>query len=122
MPDTTEVLSKLGQPSSISAKGEAEFLSYRLCKDECWRMPGFRVMGPYYVKLVNGKVESFGEKGDFDSTKTPTVRIEIDEKKEVRTKDSEDMYTELRKLKDLKDSGIITQEEFDFQKKRLLSK
>ena len=79
-------------------------------------------MGPYYVKLVNGKVESFGEKGDFDSTKTPTVRIEIDEKKEVRTKDSEDMYTELRKLKDLKDSGIITQEEFDFQKKRLLSK
>jgi len=33
-----------------------------------------------------------------------------------------DMYTELNKLKELKDSGIITQEEFDTEKKQILLK
>jgi hypothetical protein len=35
---------------------------------------------------------------------------------------SKDMYTELKKLKELKDSGIITQEEFDIEKKEILSR
>ncbi len=34
----------------------------------------------------------------------------------------EDMYTELNKLNKLKDSGIITQEEFDTEKKEILLK
>ena len=36
--------------------------------------------------------------------------------------DSGDMYTELKKLKDLLDTGIITQEEFDARKKKILAK
>ncbi|MCP3888973.1 MAG: SHOCT domain-containing protein [Desulfobulbaceae bacterium] len=35
---------------------------------------------------------------------------------------SKDMYTELKKLKELKDSGIITQKEFDIEKQEILSK
>ncbi len=33
---------------------------------------------PYYVRLVICTVDSDGRTGDFDSTKTPTVRLESD--------------------------------------------
>jgi len=57
------------------------------------------------------------------------IRIESDirEKNDIQIKDSgdkhsDDMYTELKKLKDLLDSKIITQEEFNAQKKIILEK
>jgi hypothetical protein len=43
-------------------------------------------------------------------------------KQEVRTKESLDLYTELMKLKELKDNSVITEEEFRFQKRRILEK
>ena len=46
----------------------------------------------------------------------------IELKQDIRVQDSGDMYTELKKLKDLLDTGIITQEEFDARKKKILSK
>lgn len=50
----------------------------------------------------------------------------IEIKKEVYTKDesikSPDIYSELIKLDDLKKKGIITETEFDLQKKKLLSR
>jgi hypothetical protein len=54
----------------------------------------------------------------------PNIRIENDarDKKDIRVQDSGDLYTELRKLKDLLDSKVITQEEFDAQKKKILAK
>ena len=39
-----------------------------------------------------------------------------------KSSNSKDMYSELKKLKELKDSGIITQKEFDVEKKQILSK
>lgn len=52
------------------------------------------------------------------------IRIESDirEKKDIRVQGSGDMYTELKKLKDLLDTGIITQAEFDMKKKKILEK
>lgn len=41
---------------------------------------------------------------------------------EIQVKKSGDAYTELKKLKELKDQGIITQQEFDEQKKKILSR
>jgi hypothetical protein len=46
----------------------------------------------------------------------------IELKQDIRTQDSGDIYTELKKLKELLDTGIITQEEFDVQKKKILAK
>ena len=40
---------------------------------------------------------------------------------QVEKPNKSDLYTELKNLKDLKDSGILTQEEFDMQKKKILS-
>ncbi|AQS40252.1 Short C-terminal domain [Shewanella psychrophila] len=50
--------------------------------------------------------------------------VNVNSNVNVKPKDvnSTDMYTELKKLKELKDTGIITQEEFDIEKKEVLSR
>lgn len=113
-----EVVRVMGKPASVSAQGGSEYLNYALSEtgDDAFR--GWTE--PYYVRLVNGKVESYGRTGDFDSTKTPTVRLESDQTIRQDRRGSGDLYTELKKLKDLKDSGVITEDEFQAQKKKLL--
>lgn len=117
-----EVISVMGKPHSTSATGNNEYLTYRL--SETKRDASNRFTKPYFVRLIDGKVESYGQKGDFDSTQKPTVRIETDEriKQDINVKGSGDLYTELKKLKELKESGIITESEFQAQKKKLLEK
>ncbi len=60
--------------------------------------------------------------GDFDSTKTPTVGLESYQTIRQDSRGSNDLYTELKKLKELKDSGVITEDEFQAQKKKLLER
>ena len=59
-------------------------------------------------------------------TLKPEANIRIDsdirEKKVIQIQDSGDKYAELKKLKELLDSKVITQEEFDEQKKKILAK
>ena len=56
--------------------------------------------------------------------KTPDQVVEVKSNSNVRVQnqDTKDMYTELKKLNELKESGIITQEEFDIEKKEILSR
>ncbi len=70
-----EVVSAMGQPVSTAAPGGGiEILRYELQNtDQVWW--GGRT--PYFVRLVNGKVDSYGRLGDFDSTKDPTVNLNI---------------------------------------------
>lgn len=116
------VLAVMGDPVSISAQGNAEYLNYALSENSDDAFMG--ITRPYYVRLVNGRVESFGRTGDFDSTKKPTVRIESDQtiKKDVQVEDSSDFYTEFKKLQELKESGAITEDEYQALKKKLLEK
>jgi hypothetical protein len=55
---------------------------------------------------------------------TPNVRIEngVAENNHIQAKDSGAMYDELKKLKDLLDSNVITQDEFGTQKKKIFAK
>jgi hypothetical protein len=70
-----EVCSALGNPdSSASPGGGIDILRYELTTKE---RPYGRISREYYVKLVDGKVESFGKMGDFDSTKDPTLNLNI---------------------------------------------
>jgi hypothetical protein len=55
-----------------------------------------------------------------DADKVINVNSNVNVKSEISN--SKDMYTELKKLKELKDSGIITQKEFDIEKKEILSR
>jgi hypothetical protein len=68
-----EVIKTIGEPDSISAAGDTEFLIYD------WGSPKELVGTPkeYFVRLKAGKVDAFGKKGDFDSTKDPTINVNL---------------------------------------------
>jgi outer membrane protein assembly factor BamE (lipoprotein component of BamABCDE complex) len=120
----SEVIKTIGNPASVSAKDESEYLNYLLSETDDQAWDGITV--PYYVRLINGRVDSYGRLGDFDSTQKPTIKIETDEniktQTEVKSSGKEDLYSELMKLKQLKEEGLITQEEFEKEKKELLDK
>jgi hypothetical protein len=54
-----EVIEAIGVPNSISATRNVEYLKYRIDT-------GLFSTDKYYVRLVNGKVESYGQSGDFN--------------------------------------------------------
>lgn len=80
------VIDRMGQPDSVSAKGNTEYLQYRLAYEKdysgCWYfgMLTWAHKADYFVRLVDGKVDAYGRRGDFDSTKDPSTKIELDAK------------------------------------------
>ena len=113
-----EVVTTIGKPTSISAKDNTEYLNYRFSETDDHAFYG--ITTPYFVRLINGKVDSYGRTGDFDSTKKPTIKIEKDEN--INVKGSGDLYTELRKLKELRAEGILSEDEYQAEKKKVLNK
>jgi hypothetical protein len=76
-----EVFSTLGEPISSASPGSGiEILRYELTTREDLRPIHGLAKNEYFVRLVNGKVESYGKMGDFDSTKDPTLDINIKSK------------------------------------------
>ncbi len=122
----SDVIDVMGSPQSVSAQGKTEYLTYSFCIDKCVAPPIYRVYVPFFVRLQSGVVDSFGKTGDFDSTKTPTSRVEIDRTDRIiqdgKNTDPNDIYGELRKLKELLDAGVINQEDFNTRKQVLLRK
>lgn len=49
-----EVLQQMGKPINVSASGNQEFL---------WYVPANRFWERYYVHLINGKVDAYGQLG-----------------------------------------------------------
>jgi hypothetical protein len=73
----SEVVRQIGRPDSVSAKGSAEYLIYY------WATPkqifaDENNLPEYYIRLVDGKVESYGKMGDFDSAQVPETKTTID--------------------------------------------
>ena len=116
-----EVLERMGDPTSVAANGGAEYLTYYLCVEGCVGTPLLIRRENFYVKLTNGSVESFGNRGDFGTTATPTVKVQQETTVTTSGNPKADAYLELRKLKDLLDSGVLTQAEFDIQKRKILA-
>ena len=50
-----EVMQQMGKPSNASGSGNEEYL---------WYIPANRFWERYYVHLVNGKVEAYGQLGN----------------------------------------------------------
>jgi outer membrane protein assembly factor BamE (lipoprotein component of BamABCDE complex) len=80
-----QVIQVLGTPQSVSAKDGLEYLIYTLgermtvqSQDAMTKID--QQKGTYFVRLKNGVVESYGKVGDFDSTKTPELNINIRER------------------------------------------
>ena len=112
----SEVIAVMGNPVSISAKGGSEYLNYNLSETDDDAFRGWTT--PYYVRLVDGKVDSYGRTGDFDSTQPDTIKIITDEN--VKVEVDSDLYTELRKLKQLRDDDILTEAEFQELKQKAI--
>jgi hypothetical protein len=131
-----QVQSILGTPDSTSAQANVEYLTYYLDTDSHSRDQA------YMIRLVNGKVESFGRfaqlfdlynrpvtsaipgQPDFpQSTYNPVGPMQPGAafvgtySAGTRT----DLAAELTKLKALKDQGVLTDEEFQKAKAKLLA-
>jgi hypothetical protein len=109
------VISVMGRPKGTSTQGQSETLNYKVYENNSDWM-GAKTT-PYYVRLKDGKVEAVGRVGDYNLT-TTNVRTED----KIITKGDTDLYTELTKLDELRKNGIITEEEFEAQKKKVLEK
>jgi len=72
-----EVINAMGSPDSVSAQGGAEYLAYTLRTETSLTRNTWGYEGRYFVRLINGRVESYGRVGDFDSTKDPTLNLNI---------------------------------------------
>lgn len=66
-----QVLKVMGRPHLVSAQTPVEYLTYNLENE------GMDVKREYFIKLVNGTVTAYGQKGDFDTTSKPVERQEI---------------------------------------------
>jgi hypothetical protein len=70
------VYEKCGTPMDTAAQGATEILRYRGDPDDDERRPDL------FVRLVDGRVESFGRMGDFDSTKVPERTLNLNVREE----------------------------------------
>ncbi len=76
-----EVIGALGKPDDMAAKDGTVYLNYIYT-------PWYDHNGAdgsaehYYVRLINNKVDSYGRRGDFDSTQDPeqTINVNVNEK------------------------------------------
>ncbi len=76
-----QVIAAMGNPSSTAGEGETEYLNYNLLV----RGPlggATPIQNQYFVRLRNGKVDAYGRKGDFNSTKDPTQNVNLNIKTE----------------------------------------
>ena len=120
-----EVVSVLGPPDSRAAVGGSEsieYLTYMYAESDNAAYHG--ILTPYFVAIRGDSVVAFGRRGDFGSTieSDRHNRYEIQHTGDSNQNEGEDLYTELIKLQELLDKGIITQDEFDFKKSEILAK
>ena len=114
-----QVKAVIGKPDAVATQGKTEYWNYK----ETWDWRG-QLRGWWFVRFIDGKVESFGQRGDFDSTKDPTNKVIIDKTDKI-TMDSVtkfDLATELAKLEKLKKDGLISAEDYELLKKRAIEK
>ena len=119
-PNSREVIpDKEGQP--------IEFLQYqtRFTGDAVLFAPKDSDMTPFM--FINDRLIGWGRnyydrtiRHEFTVREFSESKVQTDTK--VRSDESEDIYTELKKLDELRKQGIITEQEFEVQKKKILEK
>lgn len=127
----------LGTPDSTSAQANVEYMTYYLEAES-----GYGRDQPYMIRLLNGKVESFGRfaqlfdlynrpvtsalpgQPDFPQATYNPANPLLSGTAVVRTDNpaaKAGLVDELVRLKALKDQGALTDEEFQKAKAKLLS-
>lgn len=127
-----QVIGQVGNPSKLTVLDHAELFEY-----EAYDHYGAMRVNPrsQFVRFVNGRVESFGNKGDLDAGRIPSGGIGADPRAGAERRDAApgakavapppaafDLRTELEKLEGLKKDGLITETEFKELRQRILDK
>ena len=122
-----EVVAVLGKPDSKSAQANVEYYTYYLANESANRDQ------PYFVRFVDGKVESFGRfaqmfdlynrpvtgAGPSTGYAMPGMTMSPPAVAPAMTP-ATDLPGQLERLKTLKDRGALTDEEFQRAKNQLL--
>ena len=118
-----QVIAILGTPDSTSAQANIEYLTYYLVSDTSYGRDL-----PYSVRLVDGKVESFGRFAQLSDIYLrpvgggpPQYNVGFPVAVGSPPAGETDLVAQLQKLKTLKDQGVLTDEEFQKAKQKLLS-
>ena len=113
----TEIVSRLGKPDSVAVKGDTKYFEYV----SYWGLDRNDYQ-QWFVRLIDGKVESFGKMGDFDSTKddTQNININLDQTSAPTTKNRVDLEVELLKYQRLKEQGLISEAEYKTLREKAL--
>jgi Short C-terminal domain/SmpA / OmlA family len=129
-----EVKSILGTPDSTSAQANVEYMTYYLDAES-----GVGRDQPYMIRLVNGKVESFGRfaqlfdlynrpvtsaipgQPDFPQMGTSVAVGSPGVPAVAVAPPRTDLVAQLQQLKALRDQGVLTDDEFQRAKAKLLS-
>ncbi len=130
-----QVIALLGTPDSTSAQANVEYMTYYL--ENGADIGNSSRDRAYMVRLVDGKVESFGRFAQlFDLYNRPVTSAQPGEAAFPTTQNTLNgmMVTptaavapqagiadQIQKLKSLKDQGVITDDEFQRAKAKLLS-
>ena len=124
---TDQVVAILGKSDSMSAQANVVYLTYYL---DSGSLNGREQ--PYMVRLVDDKVESFGRfRQLFDLYNRPITSMQPGDpnfpqtlgmnRQVIVSRGGPDLASQLVKLKELKDQGVLTDEEFQKAKAKLLS-
>lgn len=140
-----EAISALGPPDKVAVRGRVEYLQYEAYDDSGWDWQGRRNFRWFFVRLVDGHVDAFGDKGDFDSTKDPTVHVKIDQtttttvvdpvnsqpterrapdpsSRPVNAPERFDLAAELKRLDQMRKDGLISDSEYADLRKNAIEK
>ncbi|HEY4246819.1 MAG TPA: SHOCT domain-containing protein [Lacunisphaera sp.] len=127
-----QVIALLGKADSMSAQANIEYLTYYLSTDS----DSFNRERAYSVRLVDGKVESFGRFMQlFDIYNRPVTGAApmmgastmmgtsplTGPTQVIRVPASNDIASQITRLKKLKDEGTLTEEEFQKAKEKVIS-
>jgi hypothetical protein len=136
----------LGKPSLAIRQGNVRYLEYETFDQDKWFGVGRKEnVQRFFVRLVDGRVESFGDKKNLDPAKIPTGWADVDPKPVTDPKPMVDLKpmaepkpepvpakpvpaapfdlrTELEKLEKLKKDGLISEAEFKDLRQRALDK
>jgi hypothetical protein len=124
-----QVIAMLGKPDSMSAQSNVEYLTYYLLNTGS----DFERDQPYMVRLVDGKVESFGRfRQLYDLYSRPVTSAQPGDPNFPQisglgatvvapAQSVPDLAGQITRLKALRDQGVLTDAEFQKAKDKLLS-
>lgn len=114
----SDLVRKLGQPDTASTQATTEYLTYYLSNDNTVRDE------PYMVRLVDGRVESFGRFIRLLETQNTSGQglAPLGLGAIMPYSMNMDVVTQLQHLKALQDQGVLTAEEVARAKERLLKR